>query len=63
MLLTCAEPHDSFSADSLMFDMEEDYGWAVAFPFVQKTTCSVRASFQAGFNLHVQDASWDSFPF
>lgn len=35
--------------------MEEDCRWEAA----QKTICSVRASFQAGFNFCVQDAPQD----
>lgn len=39
--------------------MEEDHRWEAA----QKATCSVRASFQAGFNFHVQDVPKDIFHF
>lgn len=56
-LFCCGRRH--YYADRGTFDMEGDHRWEAA----QKTSCRVRASFQAGFNFHVKDAPQDIFHF
>lgn len=56
-LFCCARRHSN--ADRGTFDIEGHHRWEAA----QKTTHSVRTSFQAGFNFHAQDAPQGIFHF